>query len=330
MDPSTITSLVSRCTAIAHRVGWILVDLKDLEKRYVDVEVGITSLTSHLGNIRAMINRLSQRVEKGAVQTFELEKQFRSSLEACDLVIETIQSQVARALSSATPGLFKFGRKRKHLWDEGTVKEHQKQLNSQLQCLSIFIRAVQLSPIDQAAALRSQDTTAILTEARDDAAVFSGKPKSSAGRPDSAISMSSVYLNNNGAASNPHKGPLHALMRTRSTHQRNLSAIPERSVISEVDEELQDPKPNGTDGSRNSAARNHFKRWASSSKYQTNEPHALSVREDNRPQQGVPQNFNDPGFRNTPSPTPPDEEFGVDDLALSRPSSSYTLTEVDG
>ncbi|KAF2492048.1 hypothetical protein BU16DRAFT_564517 [Lophium mytilinum] len=361
MDPTTIKSLVSGCTAIAHRVGWILVDLKDLEKRYADVEVGITLLTSHLGNIRAMINRLSQRLEKGAVKTFELENQFRSSLEACDLVIETIQNQVARAMSNSTPKLFKFGRKRKHLWDEGTVKEHQRQLDSQLQSLSVFIRATQLqSPIDQAATLRSQESTDILTKACDDAVVFSGKPRPSTSRPDSAISMSSVHLKSDRTPSNPHKGPLNALMRSRSTHQRNLSAISERSAFSEMDEErmssteqLPQLRSNGTHSSKHSRRRRNFDRWAPSN-FQANEPQAVSVQEGKKPH-AVPTKSNNDELQHGSTPAPLykecDDEFlqcpnstanvhdghqfhrgyqdYTGDMTSRRPSSSYTLTGAD-
>jgi hypothetical protein len=144
MDPVTIVTLVGSCTAIAQRLAATLVDLNDLRGRYKNVEQSIVMLSSQVALTNATISQLREWLEKPMPKSSQVNTELQSSLDACELVVSGIQDHISRVKVNSASGKLRFTGRIRHLWDENTVKEHERKLNSQFQVLILFLQVFQM------------------------------------------------------------------------------------------------------------------------------------------------------------------------------------------
>jgi hypothetical protein len=144
MDPVSVVGLASACFTLAMKVTSTAKDLHDLRDKYASVEQNINFLISKLSLVGSSVSSLSQWLEDPSRLRLanDSEDSLRSSIKFCTIVVDGINVHISSIKQEhSRPGLRDRAR---YLWNEDTINEHVRKLDSQINSLSLHLHVIQL------------------------------------------------------------------------------------------------------------------------------------------------------------------------------------------
>jgi hypothetical protein len=141
MDPVTILSTIGTCMSIAKLTVSGLHSLCELKQKYDDVDLSVNGIVFKLQSIEFSLSLLENwaRDGKGRDADAKLVKQLELSIQSCVAVISGIHTK-------ATAGAEATGMKDKlrFLWNENTVRDFERDLDSQITAFNFLLTTTQL------------------------------------------------------------------------------------------------------------------------------------------------------------------------------------------
>ena len=144
MDPASVVGLASACCTLAMKVTSTAKDLHDLRDKYASVEQNINFLISKLDLVGSSVSSLSRWLDDPSRLRLanDSEDSLRSSLKFCPIVVDGLNMHISSVKQEhSRPG--PRGRVR-YLWNEDTINEHIRKLDSQINSLSLHLHVIQL------------------------------------------------------------------------------------------------------------------------------------------------------------------------------------------
>lgn len=145
MDPATIVGLVSSCLSLATTIGSTIKGLNDLRNKYKAVEQSTVSLISQVNIVRSSVDLLAQWLQNSSRRKLppESENSLKSAIDCCAAVIDGISKHVSYAKEQPDEAAT-FKDKFLQVWNENTINDHVRRLDSQIGSISLWLQVSRL------------------------------------------------------------------------------------------------------------------------------------------------------------------------------------------
>ena len=143
MDPVSVIALTGSVTGILDVLTRSLGSLYNLAQKYIHTAISVQVIATQLSTLRSALDQLLQWMKFAPISLRDnrtLCADLYNSISACSLIIQTLDSDVKKALNSST-GSIRASRKILLMFDT-TMKEREVQLSHLSTALTLLLQAI--------------------------------------------------------------------------------------------------------------------------------------------------------------------------------------------
>lgn len=148
MDPCSVIGVVSASISIVTTIGSTVKGLSELRSKFTEADQSIRLLITELSTIKSALGLIYDWADNGLVISptqVELVDALDIAIDGCKEAMDALAEEVAHLVGSAAAEIIGFRIRTRYLWNEGTMKEHQGRLRSQVTALQFLVAAIQWS-----------------------------------------------------------------------------------------------------------------------------------------------------------------------------------------
>ena len=146
VEPITTVGLVASCAALAKAAAQTITGVREMYKKYTGCEQYLQGLISRIETISTALEIMEDRMQLCEGMGDRAAEALKSALKSCDIVISDIDVHIKRVMPKEDRQGEKLKAKGKirHIFDEPMINGFQKDLDSQIQALQLFLTVLQL------------------------------------------------------------------------------------------------------------------------------------------------------------------------------------------